>query len=414
MDWRKYRPIIMTFIIILLPMAQKVFGHNVSAPKDSVCNVVLYFRVNAFNIDSGYMDNSKALSEIQHIINAYNGTENVRQIKIYATSSPEGNSSYNESLASKRAQSVKDYILSHNSLIAPQQIITQYSDDTWSKLILLVKADMNIPDKVAILEILQHNNNKTEQQLRALNNGTTWAYLCRYILPAQRSATCTMLIASPTNTTETEAQICTDTIKQVEIQYITECNYLCKPLFAVKTNLLFDALTALNVEIEVPIGARWSIAGDWIFPWWRWASDEPTTKRSRFELLYGTLEGRYWFGQRERYNPLTGWYAGVYAGGGLYDLERKRKGYQGEFLTAGVSGGYAHTINKSGSLRMEYGLSLGYMRTHYRHYEAEYGADELWHAIRQNDGHYTWVGPTKLKVSLVWMLNHHVKKGGKK
>ena len=44
--------------------------------------------------------------------------------------------------------------------------------------------------------------------------------------------------------------------------------FVKKPLFAAKTNLLFDAMTVLNVEVEVPIRKHWSIAGEWIFPWW--------------------------------------------------------------------------------------------------------------------------------------------------
>ena len=109
---------------------------------------------------------------------------------------------------------------------------------------------------------------------------------------------------------------------------------------------------------------------------------------------------------------MTGWFAGFYAGGGLYDLQYKSEGYQGEFfIAAGLSGGYAHTINKKGNLRMEYSLGIGYLQTNYRHY---IGMEDNKYLVWQNDGKYSWFGPTKLKVSLVWMLNFNKKKGGGK
>ncbi len=183
-----------------------------------------------------------------------------------------------------------------------------------------------------------------------------------------------------------------------------------KPLLAVKTNLLFDAATAINLEVEVPIGKRWSVAGEWIFPWWLMES-----KQYCLQVLSGNIEGRYWFQDRENIPLMTGFFAGVYGGGGLYDIEWGTKGYQGEFfIAAGISGGYAHAINKSKSLRMEYSLGVGYMQTNYREYTPKYGADGNWHLIRGNKGKYTWIGPTRAKVSLVWMINHKVKNGGVK
>lgn len=178
-----------------------------------------------------------------------------------------------------------------------------------------------------------------------------------------------------------------------------------KPLLAIKTNLLFDVASILNIEVEVPIGNRWSVAGEWMFSWWLW-----DRKQVCFQILSGTVEGRYWLGDRTKLCPLTGWFAGLYTGGGYYDLEWKTKGYQGEFfIAAGLSGGYAHRINKSGTLRMEYSFGIGYMQTKYREYIPVNGGDILaW----QKDGRYSWFGPTKAKVSLVWMINHKTKKGG--
>lgn len=169
---------------------------------------------------------------------------------------------------------------------------------------------------------------------------------------------------------------------------------------------MFDAATALNVELELPVTDRWSIAGEWIFPWWLWSR-----KQYCLQVLSGNIEGKYWLGKREARPRMTGWFAGLYAGGGLYDIEWGTRGYQGEFfIAAGLSSGYAHTINKSGSLRMEYSLGIGYLRTNYREYEPMENGNVL--AWKRN-GQYTWIGPTRAKISLVWLINGKIKKGGK-
>lgn len=187
-------------------------------------------------------------------------------------------------------------------------------------------------------------------------------------------------------------------------------NYL--PPFALKTNLLFDLATALNFEIEFPIYNKFSVAAEWVFPWWTLDNHTVNSKRSRLQILNGNLEARYWFGNRNNKGLLNGWFAGVYGGGGLYDVEWKGKGVQGEFfIAAGLSGGYSHRIARH--LSLEYSLGIGVLSTDYRSYKAHFCEDDSWYAIRDKRGRYTWIGPTKAKVSLVWMINELKKKGGR-
>ena len=151
--------------------------------------------------------------------------------------------------------------------------------------------------------------------------------------------------------------------------------------------------------MEVPIGQRWSVAAEGIFPWWLYEK-----KQYALEILNGNIEGRYWWGERSRRDQLTGWFTGVYAGGGYYDVEWKTKGYQGEFFSAGITGGFAHKIGRN--LRMEYSLGIGYLTNKYREYTPQQcGVDGEWHLIKQGNGTSNWIGPTRAKVSLVWMIN---------
>ncbi len=135
-----------------------------------------------------------------------------------------------------------------------------------------------------------------------------------------------------------------------------------------------------------------------MFPWWLLDGDKYC-----LEIMAGGLEVRYWpqlYRQRKRQDILTGHFVGLYAGGGKYDLQWKTNGYQGEFfIAAGFSYGYAHKLSRH--LHLEFNIGIGLLRTDYRHYHARNNYQTLqW----QENGRYTWFGPTKAKVSLIWLL----------
>ncbi len=175
-----------------------------------------------------------------------------------------------------------------------------------------------------------------------------------------------------------------------------------RPMVALKTNLLFDLMATPNVELEVPFAKdRFSLMGEYWFPWWRTRDNA-----NCYQFLYGGLEGRWWFQDRAGREALTGHFVGLYGGAGLYDFEHDSRGYQGELFSAGVSYGYSFRLNRS--LRIETSLGLGYMQTAYSHY---IGMEDGRYLVWINDGIYRYLGPTKLKVSLVWVLQG---KGGRK
>lgn len=177
-----------------------------------------------------------------------------------------------------------------------------------------------------------------------------------------------------------------------------------QPLFAVKSNLLFDLATAINLEIEIPIRKKFSIGAEWIFPWWIFNHNKYYT-----QLLMGIIEGRYWFHRTNKQEILSGHALGVYIGGGYYDFQWKKKGYQGEIVpSVGVSYTYAHKVGKN--FRLEYSLGLGVSNTTYRKYTANDGYTEFpWLSSRRT----CWVGPTKAEVSFSWLISKRARHGNK-
>ena len=116
-----------------------------------------------------------------------------------------------------------------------------------------------------------------------------------------------------------------------------------------KSNLLFDLASALNVELESPDGQTLVRCRGVDVPWWRSNKSDLT-----MQLLAGHGEIRYWLGDRAKRDVMTGWHLGLYGGGGKFDFQVfNDDGSQGDFFDAGLSLGYAHRIGRSRSLRME-------------------------------------------------------------
>lgn len=164
-----------------------------------------------------------------------------------------------------------------------------------------------------------------------------------------------------------------------------------KPLiFNVKTNLLYDAVGFPSLEVEIPIGKRFSINAEGAVAWWS------GKKRDTFyQLDMLSPEVRWWFGQKSRWQ---GHYVGAFGAVGLYDLEwRGSRGYQGNYWSAGLSYGYMFPITKR--LSLEAGIGLGVLNTEYEEYLP---IDE--HYVYQQTSRTVYWGPVKLKLGLVWRI----------
>ncbi len=392
-------------IIIVTLFSSVLYGQN-----NLSSSVSLYFHQGGDVI----LDN-EYLSELDSLITDMQRDTLVAisHIDVVSYSSPEGSLRRNVELTYLRGDAVKEYLT--NRLSIPDSLITTTSGGVgWGKLDSLVVSE-NLPYAHEVRAIISANSPLSREKLLVdMDGGVPYRELFRYIYPQLRSSEVTIY----STRREVVAPKVEVVIPIVDTEQVTpiesraaEITTEVKPLIAIKTNLLFDILTLINVEVEIPIRERWSVAGEFIFPWWVMDNHKEDSRRNRLQLLNGNLEGRYWWGDRESRPILTGWFTGLYTGVGSYDIEYDATGYQGEFfIAAGLSGGYAHMINKARNLRLEYSVGVGYLATDYRRYEAEYCHNGVWHAVKQSSGHYSWFGPTRAKISLSWLINYNLKK----
>lgn len=172
-------------------------------------------------------------------------------------------------------------------------------------------------------------------------------------------------------------------------------------ILAVKTNLLYDVVSAFSVEVEVPIYDRYSMMVEDIFPWWE------TGFKFCQQIWEMGPELRFWL---QPWNPkgddkLRGFFAGVYGMTAKYDIQFNTNiDYQGELWSAGLTFGYSKRIQwlfgKPSNTRLEFSISAGYLQTDFRHYLPTDYYDRL---IRDkyNTGVVSYIGPTKAKISFV-------------
>lgn len=175
----------------------------------------------------------------------------------------------------------------------------------------------------------------------------------------------------------------------------------CRTIMALKTNLMYDAATALNFEVEFPLGDRWSVLWEDLFPWWE------TGNKYCFQLWEMGLEGRWWFRRTDARDRLSGHFGGMYLMSSKYDLQWDRDlDWQGEFWSAGLTYGFSLPISRH--LNLELSLSAGYLHSVYRHYNPAEDYGKLF-IDRAKAGRTSYWGPTKAKVSLVIPIRVPVK-----
>ncbi len=400
---------------------------NPDGGKDSIGMAIVNYRIGSSTLERDYMDNARTLEDIRRSLTSKDVLAGLDYIVVTSASSPDGNTAANERLAVARSLAMKSYLMRQYPYLNRDMIYTFSVGEDWSGLRKMVEENRYTPYRDEVLSVLDTpiGNDAKRAALKSIGGGQAYRYMAANMLPKLRGAAAVTLhfkersvireVVVETQIVETHSVDTVYVEKTVEVEKLVEkeriilrvTEYEQHPLFALKTNLLFDVASAINAEIEIPIGRRWSVAGEWIFPWWLYEQ-----KQYALQAGNGNLEVKHWFGDHTDRTRLTGWFMGLYGGVGYYDLEWKDRGWQGEFLQLGLSAGYAHTISRNGNWRMEYTLGIGYMGTDYRKYASKKGEDDQWHLMRRSRGHREWIGPTRAKISLVWMIHHGQRQKG--
>ena len=408
------------FSFICLCYQGHAYGKTDSVNSD---RYALYYYCDRIDLQEDYLDNALQMARIRDILAR---SPRIDSIAIYAYASPEGAPHRNDWLARRRAEVARDFILANlpnDSVLLPQNIILHPMGENWEGLYEELDANYHLMNRDRVMKIMRADipTETKKWRLKQLDKGFTYNWIIRHHMPALRVATWLCVYQPiPEFVADTMPDISVEmpVLPELEPLPVTEVSRKKKTILALKTNLLYDALSLVNYSIEVPIGERFSALWYHQFPWWTWGQAD-NQYCIRFLSIGG--EGRWWFkpmprpqmGRSVQRDRLMGHFVGLYAESGKWDFEWGRDiCHQGEHWSVGLSYGYSMPLGRR--LNMEFSLSLGYASIAYRGYTPSENYEILWRdPAKQGRWHY--FGPTKVQVSLVYpILLTTKKKGGKR
>ena len=414
------------FIFLALAMQTAAAQEN---DKKEVC---IGFRVGSSLLDPKFGNNEANLNDVIQFLNEVRNdtTIELTQVTFCGSASPEGGNKLNRNLAKRRCANMEQYVRQRIQL--PDALVKRQDwSDVWQKLAIYVE-NSDMPNKKEVLHELletpEYTYNKygalvdsRKKRLMDMNYGRTWNYMLDKFFPSVRNASAILVTIRKKNepAPEPKPEPVVEEPKQPEpvVQPEPIVDTKQPAYFAIKTNMLYDALLVPNVGVEFSLGKRWSVAADWMYGWWS------RNKSHRYWRVYGGgLTVRKYFGAKAAEKPLQGHHIGINAQMLTYDIEFGGKGYMGgkpggtlwDRMNYTIGAEYGYSMPVARRLNIDFSLAAGYMGGRYYEYTPLDG-----HYVWQATKNRKWIGPTKVEVSLVWLLGHgnyntKTKKGGEK
>lgn len=397
-----------SLLFCLLTVVALCCPFHANAETDSVNSdrYALYYYHDRIDLQEDYLDNAMQMARIKDMLLH---SPHIDSIAIYAYSSPEGSPKWNNWLAVKRAEAAKAFILSNlsnDSILHPENIILHPMGENWEGLYEELYANYHLLNRDAVLRIMRAKvGTETKKwRLQSLDGGYTYTWIIRNHMPRLRVATWICVYMQKPDFVAPVIEdykpdlgtIRIDTLPLPELLPLPVAEKRKSTMFALKTNLLYDAVTALNAEVEVPIGKRFSVMVEDVFPWWKAG---PNGNKYCLQMWTMSVEPRWWFYRKGMNDRLQGHFVAPYVMSGKYDLQWDTSiCYRGYGWSAGLTYGYSMPLCKW--LNMEFSMSVGYLSASYQHYQPSPDYEHLY-KDPDNAGRMTYVGPTKVKVSLV-------------
>ena len=424
-------------IVMVVLMPTTLLANAYAASIQDSLRTTIYFRPGYSLLELSYRDNAANMKALTQGIQTIKGNPCVQlqHIRILSAASPEGNSALNKRVAKRRGERLRDYL--KETLVLPDSIFTVSSaGEDWQGLAALI-AKEKTPWRNKALQIIRHTpewvtrNGKVvdgrKRQLQNLDGGKAWKYMLDnhfYTLRTGAVVVCEVKTLAAESTpsaaeaSQEQARLeqahpgahAEASSEQARLEPASQQSAPQSPpvasYFALKSNLLYDALLVPNLSLEASIGSGWTLGAGGMFAWW-----SKDAKHRYWRIYGGGLEIRKYFGTLSKSKPLQGHHLGIYGDFLTYDFEFGAKGYQSKATyAAGIKYGYSHPI--ANRLNLDFALGIGYLHSNYKTYVPRDGC-----YVYQETKKRKWLGPTQAEISLVWLLgkgNTNKKKGGKK
>lgn len=425
--------------------SQKAAGHGSQTSATLPSGIIVNFPLRGSDLDSAFNGNAEALQAIEKAL-AGRSADEIESITINSYASPEGPLALNDRYSIGRGKALQNYITNQYPAIAGK-VSVRSAGEAWEDLRLAVESDSTLSEssRSQILSIIVSNAapDTKEAKLRSLPE---WEHLFEEIFPSLRYARFDVEYrkpepveapAEPAQPVAEPAEITVPSITESEIEvedeavavqdstlHLTDTTLVVpvaapvpaneepapyvdntRPIIAASTNLVYDFGGLIrpmswtpNFALEIPIGQKWSVYGEYAFPWWVTRANDQA-----WQVLKWDIGARRWLSRHnpyDRMDVLRGHFIGIDLGAGYYDIEPKHTGYQGEFQTASLEYGYAFRLGRAWRLDLFGGI--GWLGTHYRYYEGD-STDQ--HLLYRHHGKMDWFGPVKAGISIKYIFH---------
>jgi hypothetical protein len=394
-----------------------------SRPDGGRTDVVVLHFVEATAVFEKSYDNARALAILDRTFYDMALLEGMEYVTVTGAASPEGGTAANEKLAASRALAIKEYIVRRFPYIDRDRIATFSAGEDWNGLKRMIEDDPHTPGREEALRLLRSplQGDMLRARLREIAGGTTYKYISEHMFPVLRGGAACMIYfredfkapqsqpvpppppAPPAE--EPEPAVETPDIAAAqpaeELPPLeTHHRYKDPLLWAVKTNLLYDATATINLGVEFRLSDRTSLDIPVNYNGWTF-SDNRKWKHYLIqpELRWwprGTFRGHFWgvHGHFARYNV-----------GGLPDPPFPKVVHthrlDGRLAGAGLSYGYRWNFDRRWAMEATIGAGYAYLS------HDKYPCDPCGEKIGTGEKH--WFGPTKAGISLIRSFGHTIK-----
>lgn len=382
-----------------------------------------FFPAGRAEIINDYKGNGHTLETMINDLNQTLASEGTvpDSLTIISSTSPEGPAALNERLAIQRAGNTRNLLIKSFPQFKADRINVTSSVNDWSGMVLTLRRDSTFQHGAEILKVLL--DPRVENKDLAIRSKLPDEYnmLKNKMFDNMRTSSVTIRViktidnvdefvveeiqdelpaeepfpvkedkpAMDTAVVETVQEPIEESVQQEEPSKEKKPYYI-----AAKTNLLYDAAIVPNVGVEVYLGKNFSVAGNWMYSWWK------SDRVSWYWRTYGgDLALRYWLGRAAKEKPLTGHHIGLYGQILTYDIEVGGRGYLGDRWSYGGGLEYGYSLPVRQRLNIDFTLGLGYLGGEFQEYLPIDG-HYVWQVTKMRN----WIGPTKLEVSLIWQL----------
>lgn len=401
-------------------------------------SVKIYFRQSRINYVPTLHGNQSALDKIADSLAIVGGDTSLyrlRRIHVVGAASPEGSIRFNKWLSEQRAATLFNYLTSNGTFltsVADSVKTHEFLGRDWRGLLRMVQNDYNTPSRDEVIALLNDIISTDGAvidgvdpliRLKRLAGGKPYLYMYRKMFPELRASKVVLWfdrVPNPFNAPSIAPRLAPLSLSyapvpEISVNAVPQPRKAPSPFYmSLRTNMLYDLGLVPNIGADFYLGKNFSLSAFWTYAWWK------TDRKHWYWRTYGgDVAFRYWFGKAAAAKPLTGHHIGIYAQALTYDFEFGNKGYMAgqpggnifdqANLGAGIEYGYSLPITPR--LNLDFTASVGYMGGKCWEYVAE---DDCY--VWQRTKKTRWFGPTKLEVSLVWLIgkaNINLGKGGK-